>query len=345
MMDGLATQAPEPVRIDVHLRDGALASLADDVRSGLSRQPREIPPKYFYDARGSELFERITELPEYYPTHVEQDILDAAGQAIVERARPEEIVELGPGSARKTTALLQPMLELGLGSRYVPVDISESAVQACAARLVSEYGSLAVHGVVGDFECHLDRVPPPSGRRLVAFLGGTIGNLDHARRSVLLRGLRDLLGPEDRLLVGTDLVKDRAQLEAAYNDSAGVTAEFNRNVLRVINDHLDGDLDPEGFDHIAFYNEHARRVEMWLRAREGMRARIEALGMDVDFEEGEEMRTEISCKFTRYSLEREYRAAGLELLSWYTDADGQFALSLTGPVGSDANPDSDSDSG
>jgi L-histidine Nalpha-methyltransferase len=344
MMDGLATQSPEPVRIDVHLRDGALASLADDVRRGLSRQPREIPPKYFYDARGSELFERITELPEYYPTQVEQDILDAAGRVIVERARPEEIVELGPGSARKTTALLQPMLELGLGSRYVPVDISESAVQECAARLVSEYDSLAVHGVVGDFECHLDRVPRPSGRRLVAFLGGTIGNLDHARRSVLLRGLRDLLGPDGRLLVGTDLVKDRAQLEAAYNDSAGVTAEFNRNVLHVINDHLDGDLDPEGFDHIAFYNEHARRVEMWLRARESMRARIEALGMDVDFEAGEEMRTEISCKFTRYSLEREYRAVGLELLGWYTDADGQFALSLTGPVGSGANPGANLDS-
>jgi L-histidine N-alpha-methyltransferase len=331
-MDCVATRAPEPVRIDVHLRDGALASLADDVRNGLSRQPREIPPKYFYDARGSELFERITELPEYYPTQVEQEILDAVGAEIVESVRPAEIVELGPGSARKTTALLDPMVRMGLGSRYLPVDVSQTAVQQCASRLASEYESLAVHGVVGDFERHLDRVPPARGRRLIAFLGGTIGNLDHAQRSGLLRALRAHLGRDDRLLVGTDLVKDRARLEAAYNDSAGVTAEFNRNVLRVINENLDGDLEPERFDHVAFYNEHARRVEMWLRAREGMSARIRALGMEVDFEAGEEMLTEISCKFTRDSLEREYRAASLELLEWHTDPDGLFGLSLTGPV-------------
>ena len=330
---GIATDAPDPVQIDVHLRDGTLASLADDVRRGLSRYPRELPPKYFYDARGSELFEQITELPEYYPSQVEQDILDAAGTRIVELVQPAEIVELGPGSARKTTTLLAPMLELGLGSRYIPVDVSETAVQDCAGRLVTMYESLTVHGVVGDFERHLSRVPRPAGRRLVAFLGGTIGNLDHPRRAALLRGLRAQLGPDDRLLIGTDLVKDRERLEAAYNDSAGVTAEFNRNMLRVINDNLQGDLDPEMFDHVAFYNEHARRIEMWLRAREDMSARIAALGMDVDFEAGEEMRTEISCKFTRDSLIREYSAAGLELIAWYTDGDGLFALSLTGPAG------------
>jgi L-histidine N-alpha-methyltransferase len=330
---GIATETPDPVQIDVHLRDGTLASLADDVRSGLSRYPRELPPKYFYDARGSELFERITELPEYYPSQVEQDILDAAGPRIVERVRPGEIVELGPGSALKTRALLAPMLALGTGGRYVPVDVSESAVQDCAQRLVGEYDSLAVHGVVGDFERHLDRIPAANGRRLIAFLGGTIGNLDHPRRALLLKALRAQLGPDDRLLIGTDLVKDRERLEAAYNDSAGVTAEFNRNMLRVINAHLDGDLDPEAFDHVAFYNEHARRIEMWLRAREDMSARIDALGMEVDFEAGEEMRTEISCKFTRDSLTREYTAAGLELIGWYTDDDGLFALSLTGPDG------------
>ena len=332
MTVGITTGAPEPVQIDVHLRDGTLASLADDVRSGLSRNPRELPPKYFYDARGSELFEQITELPEYYPSQVEQDILDAAGPRIIELVRPAEIVELGPGSARKTTALLNPMLELDLGTRYIPVDVSETAVQDCAERLVTSYESLAVHGVVGDFERHLDRIPARSGRRLIAFLGGTIGNLDHPRRRALLEALRAQLGPGDRLLVGTDLVKDRARLEAAYNDSAGVTAEFNRNMLRVINANLDGDLDPDLFDHVAFYNEHARRIEMWLRAREDMSARIDALGMDVDFEAGEEMRTEISCKFTRDSLAREYRDAGLELLGWYTDGDELFALSLTGPA-------------
>jgi L-histidine Nalpha-methyltransferase len=333
---GIVTGAPEPVQIDVHLRDGTLASLADDVRSGLSRYPRELPPKYFYDARGSELFEQITALPEYYPSQVEQDILDAAGARIVELVQPAEIVELGPGSARKTTALLNPMLELGPGGRYIPVDVSESAVQDCAERLVARYESLAVHGVVGDFERHLDRIPQAAGRRLIAFLGGTIGNLDHPRRSTLLKALRAQLGPGDRLLVGTDLVKDRERLEAAYNDSAGVTAEFNRNMLRVINVHLDGDLEPEMFDHVAFYNEHARRIEMWLRAREDMSARIDALGMEVDFEAGEEMRTEISCKFTRDSLAREYRDAGLELLGWYTDADQLFALSLTGPAAAGA---------
>jgi L-histidine N-alpha-methyltransferase len=335
-LTGIAAGPADPVQIDVHLRDGTLASLADDVRRGLSGNPRELPPKYFYDARGSELFERITELPEYYPSQIEQDILDAAGARIVELVRPEEIVELGPGSARKTTALLDPMIELGLGSRYIPVDVSESAVQDCAERLVATYGALAVHGVVGDFELHMDRIPERSGRRLIAFLGGTIGNLDHPRRSVLLRALRAQLGPEDRLLVGTDLVKDRERLEAAYNDSAGVTAEFNRNMLRVINANLDGDLDPDMFEHVAFYNEHARRIEMWLRAREDMSARIAALEMEVAFEAGEEMRTEISCKFTRESLTREYRDAGLELVAWYTDADGQFALSLTGPAAAGA---------
>jgi L-histidine N-alpha-methyltransferase len=329
---GIATDAPDPVQIDVHLRDGTLASLADDVRSGLSRYPRELPPKYFYDARGSELFEQITELPEYYPSQVEQEILDAAGARIVELVRPAEIVELGPGSARKTTALLQPMMKLEPGGRYIPVDVSETAVQDCAARLVAMYESLAVHGVVGDFERHLDRIPQQSGRRLITFLGGTIGNLDHPRRSALLSALRAQLGPDDRLLVGTDMVKDRERLEAAYNDSAGVTAEFNRNMLRVINDNLEGDLDPEMFDHVAFYNEHARRIEMWLRAREDVSARIAALGMDVDFEAGEEIRTEISCKFTRDMLAREYSAAGLEPIAWYTDSDGLFALSLTGPA-------------
>ena len=333
---GLTTGPPEPVQIDVHLRDGTLASLAEDVRNGLSRYPRELPPKYFYDARGSELFEQITALPEYYPSQVEQEILDTAGARIIELVCPTEIVELGPGSAQKTTALLRPMLERAPGARYIPFDVSESAVQDCAERLVGAYDSLAVHGVVGDFERHLDRIPQAAGRRLIAFLGGTIGNLDHPRRSRLLNALRAQLGPDDRLLVGTDLVKDRERLEAAYNDSAGVTAEFNRNMLRVINSHLDGDLDPDLFEHVAFYNEHARRIEMWLRARQDISARIDALGMDVDFEAGEEMRTEISCKFTRDSVAREYAAAGLELIAWYTDGEDLFALSLTGPEGSEA---------
>jgi L-histidine N-alpha-methyltransferase len=321
----------DPVRIEVHLEDGALASLADDVRAGLGADPKAIPPKYFYDARGSELFEQITTLPEYYPTRVEQSILDAAGAQIVDLVQPTEIVELGPGSARKTDALLRPMMAGGSGTRYVPVDVSESSVEQCAERLAGQYEELEIHGLVGDFEHHLDHLPASSGRRLIAFLGGTIGNLDESERGGLLRALERLLGPHDRLLVGTDLVKDRTSLEAAYNDTAGVTAEFNRNLLRVINANLRGDLDPDGFEHVAFYNEPESRIEMWLRARDEMSARIDALGLEVGFERGEQLRTEISCKFTRDSLEREYRAAGLELLGWYTDPEARFALSLTGP--------------
>jgi L-histidine Nalpha-methyltransferase len=320
------------VRIDVYLRDGTLATLADDVRKGLSTSPKTLPPKYFYDSRGSELFERITRLPEYYPSKAEQAILDRVAGEIVENVEPEELVELGPGSARKTNSLLDPMVEAGIGRRYVPVDVSESAVESSAERLAEEYGSLTVHGVVGDFERHLDRVPRNGSRRLVAFLGGTIGNFDRAARGTMLAKLRAQLGPEDRLLVGTDLVKDRARLEAAYNDSAGVTAEFNRNVLNVVNSNLDGDLDPERFDHVATYDERRQWVEMRLRAREAHSARIEAIDMDVEFTRGEHIRTEISCKFTPEGLRAEYEHAGLELLGWYSDPEDLFALSLTGPA-------------
>jgi L-histidine N-alpha-methyltransferase len=325
-------QAPAAVRIDVHLRDGALATIADDVRDGLGRRPKELPPKYFYDERGSQLFERITRLPEYYPTRVEQQILDRVAPEIVSDTEPGELVELGPGSARKTHALLEPMLDRSPGTTYVPVDVSESAVRELADRLSDRYDGIRIHGVVGDFESDLERLHANGDRRLVVFLGGTLGNFDRGQRVAFLRRMHALLGPEDRLLVGTDLVKDREQLEAAYNDSAGVTAEFNRNVLRVINANLDGDLDPGGFDHVAFYDERRRRIEMRLRAREAHTSRIEALGMDVEFDDGEEIRTEISCKFTRTTLEREYAAAGLDLLGWHTDDENLFALSLTGPA-------------
>jgi L-histidine Nalpha-methyltransferase len=321
------------VRVDVYLRDGALATIAEDVHAGLSARPKTLPPKYFYDEHGSNLFEQITCLPEYYPTRAEQEILEGVGAEIVEAAQPEELIELGPGSARKTHALLDPMLEGGSERIYVPVDVSESAVRGAASRLAEEYASLAIHGIVGDFEHHFDRVPR-NGRRLIAFLGGTIGNLDGAERGALLRRLRAQLGPEDRLLIGTDLVKDRSTLEAAYNDSTGVTAEFNRNILRVVNANLEGGLDPGRFDHVAFYDERARRMEMRLRAREAHTARIDALDMNVEFERGEDIHTEISCKFTRAGLGREYSAAGLDLLSWHTDDERQFALSLTGPDGS-----------
>jgi L-histidine N-alpha-methyltransferase len=327
-----ALEAPAAVRIDVHLRDGALATIADDVREGLSRTPKELPPKYLYDERGSQLFEQITRLPEYYPTRAEQQILDRVAPEIVSEAGPGELVELGPGSARKTHALLGPMLERPQHTTYVPVDVSESAVRELADRLSDRYDGIRIHGVVGDFERDLERLRANGDRRLVAFLGGTLGNFDRRQRLAFLRRTRTMLGPDDRLLIGTDLVKERERLEAAYNDSAGVTAEFNRNVLRVVNANLEGDLDPDRFDHVAFYDERRRRIEMRLRAREAHSSRIEALGMDVGFDRGEEIRTEISCKFTRPALEREYAAACLDLLGWYTDDEHLFALSLTGPA-------------
>jgi L-histidine Nalpha-methyltransferase len=332
-MPGTA-EAPADVRIDVYLRDGALATLADDVRTGLSATQKALPPKYFYDSRGSELFERITELPEYYPTRAEQSILDEVGAPIVDLVQPAELVELGPGSARKTHALLDPIYESGRARRYVPVDVSESAVEETVARLAGEYEGLAIHGIVGDFEHDLARIPHDGDRRLIAFLGGTIGNLNALERRTMLGRMRDQLGPDDRLLIGTDLVKDRERLEAAYNDSEGVTAEFNRNVLNVINANLDADLDPERFEHRAVYDEARQWIEMRLYARDTHDARIEAIDLEVPFDEGEHIQTEISCKFTEERLEHEYARAGLDLLDVYTDSERLFALSLAGPNGS-----------
>lgn len=319
------------IRLEVHRRDEFLAGLAQDVRTGLSALPKELPPKYFYDERGSRLFEDITSLPEYYPTRAEQEILDSVGAEIVEAIEPEELVELGPGSARKTHALLGPMIAGGHGSTYVPVDVSESAVREAAGRLAMTYRDLQIHGVVGDFDQDLERLRHNGRRRLVVFLGGTLGNLDRNQRRAFLGRMLRLLEPDDRLLIGTDLVKDEATLEAAYNDSAGVTAEFNRNVLRVINANLGGDLDPTRFDHVALYHEAEQRIEMRLRSRESQTARIDALDMDISFERGEDILTEICCKFTREGLTREYAAAGLEVVSWHMDTRNRFALSLTAP--------------
>jgi L-histidine N-alpha-methyltransferase len=320
-----------PARIDVHLRDGGLSTIGHDVRQGLSGRPKRLPAKYFYDTRGSELFERITRLPEYYPTRAEQAIFDRSAEEIVDQTNPEELVELGPGSALKTHALLDPMVARGGDRAYVAVDVSESAVRDVADRLVTTYDGLQVHGVVGDFEQDLEPLQSSGSRRLIVFLGGTLGNFEPGERRMFLRRIRAWMGSEDRLLIGTDLVKDKRKLEAAYNDSAGVTAEFNRNVLHVINARLDGELDPDRFDHVAFYSTRNRWIEMRLRARDAHRARINALGMEVSFEGGEDIRTEISCKFTRAMLAREYSLVGLDLIGWYTDPSNGFALSLTAP--------------
>ena len=322
-------QAPE-IRIDSWLSEVDERSLAYDVLDGLTRPFKEIPPKHFYDTRGSELFEQICGLPEYYPTRTERRILLARAGEIVRVTGAGELVELGSGSAEKARILLAAMSRAGTLRRYVPLDVSESALEAAALQLVDEFEELSVHGVIGDFERHLDRVPRPTPgtRRIVALLGGTIGNFLPGTRRRLLREIGKLLGPADRLLLGTDLVKDPAVLEAAYDDPQGITADFNRNVLRVINRELGADFAPEAFEHIAFYNRTHDWIEMRLRARRPCSVLVAGLNLRVEFAAGEELRTEISAKFTRSRIEADLQAAGLALDGWYTDSDGLFAVSL-----------------
>ena len=322
-------QAPE-IRIDSWLSEVDERSLAYDVLDGLTRPFKEIPPKHFYDTRGSELFEQICGLPEYYPTRTERRILLARAGEIVRVTGAGELVELGSGSAEKARILLAAMSRAGTLRRYVPLDVSESALEAAALQLVDEFEELSVHGVIGDFERHLDRVPRPAPgtRRIVALLGGTIGNFLPGTRRRLLREIGKLLGPADRLLLGTDLVKDPAVLEAAYDDPQGITADFNRNVLRVINRELGADFAPEAFEHIAFYNRTHDWIEMRLRARRPCSVLVAGLNLRVEFAAGEELRTEISAKFTRSRIEADLQAAGLALDGWYTDSDGLFAVSL-----------------
>jgi L-histidine Nalpha-methyltransferase len=319
----------DAIRIDSWLSETEERCLANDVLDGLTRPFKELPPKHFYDARGSELFERICELPEYYPTRTEKEILEQHSADIVAATGAGELVELGSGSAEKARILLDAMSSAGTLSRYLPLDVSETVVRDAAQALVEEYDGLQVHGVIGDFERHLERVPPRDGPpRIVALLGGTIGNFPPGTRRGLLRKVGALLGPEDRLLLGTDLVKDPSVIEAAYDDSEGVTAEFNRNVLYVLNRELDADFAPEGFDHIAFFDRRHEWVEMRLRSRRPCSVLISDLGLRIEFAAGEEVRTEISAKFTRQRLEADFGAAGLSLDRWYTDPDELFALSL-----------------
>jgi L-histidine N-alpha-methyltransferase len=319
----------DDIRIESFLSETDERSLANDVLDGLTRPFKEIPAKHFYDARGSDLFEQICELPEYYPTRAERAILLARADGIIRRTAAGELVELGSGSAEKARILLAAMSRAGTLRRYVPLDVSESALEAASQELLDEFDELTVHGVIGDFERHLGHIPEADGApRIVALLGGTIGNFLPGTRRRLLREIGRLLGPRDRLLLGTDLVKDPAVIEAAYDDSAGVTAEFNRNVLHVINRELDADFSPEAFEHIAFFDRKHEWIEMRLRSQRPCSVLVGDLGLRVDFAAGEELRTEISAKFTRARVEEDFHAAGLELDAWYTDPDELFALSL-----------------
>jgi L-histidine Nalpha-methyltransferase len=321
--------AEDAIRIDSHLDGASERSLADDVLDGLTRPFKELPPKHFYDARGAELFDQICELPEYYPTRAERAILEESAQDIAELTGAVELVELGSGTAAKTRVLLDALHSAGTLERYVPVDVTESMVRDCAEELTGEYPGLRVHGVIGDFERHLHHIPPPVGPRIVAFLGGTIGNFPPGSRRRVLREIARLLGPGDHLLMGTDLVKDPQVLEAAYDDAQGVTAEFNRNVLRVLNRELRADFDPDDFDHVALFDRDNEWIEMRLRARREHTTLVQDLDLSVHFDAGEELRTEISAKFTPERLAGDLDAAGLELVRWLTDPQEQFALTLS----------------
>ncbi|MEA2179083.1 MAG: L-histidine Nalpha-methyltransferase [Solirubrobacteraceae bacterium] len=320
------------VQITSRLGPGDERTLAEDVLDGLTRPAKELPSKHFYDAHGSELFERITELPEYYPTRTERWILDAIAGEIAERTRARELVELGAGYATKTRVLLDALAAAGTLRSYVPLDVSEATVLASAAHLVEEYPGLQVHGVIGDFERHLDALPEPAGPRIVALLGGTVGNFLPGARRRFLRTLRRQLGPDDRLLLGTDLVKDPHVIEAAYDDSMGVTAAFNLNILRVCNRELAADFDLDLFEHVAFYHRRHQWIEMRLRAVDHCTVNLKAIDLQVAFAAREEMRTELSMKFTRERLEADLAAAGMALESFHTDPQRLFAVSLWRPV-------------
>lgn len=322
------------VTVRSYLQADATSTLADDVLDGLTRPFKELPPKHFYDAVGADLFDRICDQPEYYPTRAEREILQLRSAEIAERTGAAELVELGSGTAAKTRVLLDALHDAGTLRRYVPFDVTEGMVREVATAIASEYDGVEVHGIVGDFERHLEHVPDstPGEPRIIAFLGGTIGNFTPGSRRGFLRSMAGLLGDGDHLLLGTDLVKDPGVLEAAYNDRAGVTAAFNRNVLRVLNRELDADFDPDAFEHVAFFDREHEWIEMRLRARERMVVPIRGLAMDVTFEAREELRTEISAKFTPERLQTDLAAAGLELVALLTDPEGRFALSLSRPA-------------
>jgi L-histidine Nalpha-methyltransferase len=321
------------VEVQSYLGPGDDRTLADDVLDGLTRPLKELPPKHLYDARGSELFDAICELPEYYQTRTERLILETHAEDIVAHTGAVELVELGSGSATKTRVLLDAMAAAGTLRRYVPVDVSATTVHAVAELFADEYEGLEVRGVVGDFDRHLSKLPAPVGARLVPFLGGTIGNFPPGSRRRFLRGVGKILGAGGHLLLGTDLVKDPHVIEAAYDDSAGVTAQFNLNVLHVVNRELGANFDVDAFQHVAFFDREREWVEMRLRATEPQQVRIEALDLDIAFAAREELRTEISAKFTIDRLRADLAAAGLELVELYTDPEELFAVSLARRAG------------
>jgi len=317
--------------VDVHLSAADLrAALEHDVRRGLSAPAKSIPPVWFYDEEGSRLFEEITALPEYYPTRAERALLERHAPAIARRARADTLVELGAGSCSKTRVLLDAMAADGPLVRYLPFDVSDEFLRQAAGELLADYEGLEVQAVVGDFHHHLGEIPA-GGRRLVAFLGGTIGNLTPEQRGRFFFDLDCTMGAEDHLLIGTDLVKEPSRIVAAYDDSAGVTAEFNRNVLRVLNDQLGADFDPARFEHVARWNTAEEWIEMRLRSDGDQVVRIADLDLVVTFGDKEELLTEISAKFTPRRIEDELLAADFVVDGMWGADDGEFLLTLAHP--------------
>jgi L-histidine N-alpha-methyltransferase len=308
--------------------DSAYEALCRDVRTGLQRSPKSLPPKWFYDSVGSDLFDQITRLPEYYPTRAEAEILRARAKEIASVTGADTLVELGSGTSEKTRVLLDALDHGGSLRRFVPFDVDASMLSAAAKAIQREYPGIEIAAVCGDFEEHLAKIPN-GGRRLFVFLGSTIGNLRLGARAEFLAGLAAALQPGDSLLLGTDLVKDARRLVAAYDDAAGVTAQFNSNVLAVINRELGADFDVDAFRHVASWNAVEERMEMWLRSERAQRVRIAALNLTVDFEDGEQVLTEVSCKFRAEGVADELAQAGLRLSRWWTDAAGDFGLSLS----------------
>jgi len=306
-------------------------ALRRDVAAGLTATPKALPPKWFYDEHGSLLFEEITRLDEYYPTRREREILRVRAAEIAAATGAQTLLELGAGSGEKTRLLLDALSAAGTLRTYVPVDVSGDFLAAAAAGIAADYPDLVVRSVVADYERHLHLLP--SGpRRLLVFLGGTIGNFAPAERISFLSGVRAVMEDGDALLLGADLVKDAGRLVRAYDDARGVTAEFNRNVLRVINRRLGADFDPGAFEHVALWDPDNEWIEMRLRSAARQTVRVADLKLTVEFAAGEEMRTEISAKFRRERLAAELRAAGLALQALWTDGAGDFSLSLVRPA-------------
>ncbi|MGA8544615.1 MAG: L-histidine N(alpha)-methyltransferase [Mycobacterium sp.] len=307
--------------------DSAYQALRRDVLDGLRSSPKSLPPKWFYDSVGSDLFDQITRLPEYYPTRAEAEILRARSAEIASVAGADTLVELGSGTSEKTRTLLAALHDGGALRRFVPFDVDASMLGAAATAIQREYPDIEIAAVCGDFEEHLSEIPD-GGRRLFVFLGSTIGNLTTEPRAEFLATLAAVMRPRDSLLLGTDLVKDAGRLVQAYDDAAGVTAQFNRNVLTVINRELDADFDVDAYRHVARWNGDDERMEMWLRAESAQRVSIAALDLTVEFASGEEILTEVSCKFRANAVADELARAGLRRTRWWTDDAGDFGLSL-----------------